>query len=757
MVRSLAGALALAGFLLPILALAQSDATPKKDPRPRLRACEPSGHVRLDGRIDPREWSSCTDSIANLATIEPEEGGVPAGPTIVKVFATESEIIVGVRCFDPNPKDIVSFSKERDSPLDQEDHIVLVFDTYLDGRTGYVFAVNPSGARYDGLIAGQGEDANSAWDTIWEAKTARDSSGWSAEVRIPILSLGFKKALSTWGFNVQRRVERLQETSRWSGINIDYWIAQTSRSGLLTDLPPFHLGVGLSVRSAVVGRVGQPGLNEDTKSDADLSLDMSQRLGPNLLSSLTVNTDFAETEVDIRQINLTRFPLFFPEKRDFFLEGADTFEFGVGLDEETMLPFNSRRIGLYGIDEEEQSEIPINLGGKVNGRVGNSNLGALVVNTRQAKGLQIAEGFAIDVPQTTMGAARVAQNVFEESSVGVLGTFGDQLDRSGAWSAGVDFTYETSRFLRDKNFLLGAWGMLNDRSDLNGDKSAHGFRIDYPNDLIDTNFTSIHLGDGFDPSLGFVPRNNVHIWDTALEVNPRPGIRGVRQMFLELSGTLFTPRNLKTWESYNVTIKPVDTLFESGDRIEAGIEPEGDRPPAPFEIASDVDLPAGTYEWTQFFAGAVFAERRRLSGQMRYSFGSYYSGELGTLEARLTLKPSALLALEVTGERNIGHVQALIDDYEQVGMSIVEKRIKEELYGVRLQLNLTADLQVSSLTQYDTQSGELGTNSRLRWTYNPLGEVFVVYNHNLQHQKISDCWSTISNELPVKVQYGRRF
>ena len=757
MVRSLAGALALAGFLLPNLALAQSDATPKKASRPRLRACEPNGHIRLDGRVDPREWSSCTDSIANLVTIEPEEGGDPAGQTIVKVFATESEIIVGVRCFDPSPKDIVSFSKERDSPLDQEDHIVLVFDTYLDGRTGYVFAVNPSGARYDGLIAGQGEDANSAWDTIWEAKTARDSSGWSTEVRIPILSLGFKKDLSTWGFNVQRRVERLQETSRWSGINIDYWIAQTSRSGLLTDLPPFHLGVGLSVRSAVVGRVGQPGLNEDTKSDADLSLDMSQRLGPNLLSTLTVNTDFAETEVDIRQINLTRFPAFFPEKRSFFLEGADTFEFGVGLDEETMLPFHSRRIGLYGIDEEEQSAIPINVGGKLSGRIGNTNLGALAVNTRHSTGLTVAEGLQIDVPQTTMGAARVVQNVFEESSLGVLASIGDQLDRSGAWSAGADFTYETSRFMRDKNFLFGVWGILNDRSDLNGDKSAHGFRIDYPNDLIDTNFTSIHLGDGFDPSLGFVPRNNVHIWDGALEINPRPGIRGVRQTFHELSGTLFSARNLKTWESYNVTFKPVDVLFESGDRVEMGIEPEGDRPPAPFEIASDVDLPAGSYEWTRGFAGAVFAERRRISGQIRYDFGTYYSGELSTIEARLTLKPSALLALEFTAEHNMGHVQALIDDFEQVGQSIVEKRIKEELYGTRLQLNLTADLQLSSLTQYDIQSRELGTNSRLRWTYSPLGDIFVVYNHNLLRPVTRDCWHTISNELPVKVQYGRRF
>ena len=158
----------------------------------------------------------------------------------------------------------------------------------------------------------------------------RDDAGWYAEIRIPIKSLAFKKDLAQWGFNVQRRVQRLQETSRWSGAKLDYEIYQTSRAGLLTDLPTFDLGVGLSVRAAVVGSAGRPAPGADIDYDGDLSLDITQRLGPNLLSNLTINTDFAETEVDIRQINLTRFPLFFPEKRTFFLEGSDIFEFGQG-------------------------------------------------------------------------------------------------------------------------------------------------------------------------------------------------------------------------------------------------------------------------------------------------------------------------------------------------------------------------------------------------------------------------------------------
>jgi hypothetical protein len=305
------------------LALAQEEDHVIVGERPTLRASALSPDFIFDGKMNGPAWWAATDSIANLITIEPEEGGVPAGQTIIKVLANQNGIVVCARCYDNEPKGIVSFSKARDSDLDQEDHIVIVFDTFLDARSGYVFAVNPTGARFDGLVVERGEDVNSDWDTIWEAKTSRDNTGWYAEIRIPIKSLGFKKDLTTWGFNVQRRVQRLQETSRWSGAKRDFEIYQTSRAGLLTDLPDFDFGAGLSIRPSVVGRAGRPASGEETDYDGDISLDVTQRLGPNLLSALTVNTDFAETEVDVRQINLTRFPLFFPEKRTFFLEGLD--------------------------------------------------------------------------------------------------------------------------------------------------------------------------------------------------------------------------------------------------------------------------------------------------------------------------------------------------------------------------------------------------------------------------------------------------
>jgi hypothetical protein len=739
--------------------------------KPMLRINPLPPNFKPDGIMD-ETWQSGTEIIADLTMVEPEEGGQPEGESIIKVFADTKNIVVLARLLDETPDEIVAYSKSRDSNLDEEgdvvmftseDHILLVFDTFLDGRSGYVFAVNAEGARFDGLVIEQGEDVNREWDTIWQAKTSRDSLGWYVEIMIPIDGLSFDPDLDTWGFNVQRRVQRLQELSRWSGISLDFDIYQANVAGLLTGLPKFDFGIGLSVRPSLTFDVSTPETGGDTEFAVEPSLDVTQKIGANLLAALTVNTDFAETEVDVRQINLTRFPVFFPEKRTFFLEGSDIFEFGVGLDQDNLIPFYSRRIGLFGLEEDNQSEIPINVGGKINGRVGNTNIGALVVNTREVDSLNLGdidEDIKVHVPQTTMGSVRISQNLLEQSSVGMIGTFGDQLGRSNSWSAGVDLTYRTQEFMDEKNFTVGVWGLVNDREDLNGDKSAYGFRIDYPNDLIDINFSSVHIGDGYDPSLSFVPRNGIHIWDFGAEYNPRPSWTLIRQMFHELSMSLYNNQGNTEWESYEVTIKPIDWLLESGDRFEATIQPEGDRPPEPFEISSDLDIPAGSYEWMRYILGFRFAEKRQISGGIKWETGTYYNGDLNTIEARIAIKPSALFTLEFNTEYNSGTAKALPDDYdeeEEEPVELTEQKYTERLYGIRFLLNFTPDLQLSSLTQYETESGELGSNNRLRWTFDPYGDIFIVYNHNLLRNREDKRWEFVSNQLPVKIQYTWRF
>src|SRR5258706_556227 len=350
-----------------------------EEPETAIRAGAANGDIRLDGAFDESAWASA-DSI-QLTMIEPTEGAAPTFPTTVRLLVRPSALFIGISCADSAAAGIVSFTKQRDGSLRNEDSIKIVLDTFLDGRSGYVFQVNPSGARYDALINPGGDSENSNWDGIWMAATRRDASGWTAELWIPMQTLTFEKSLTSWHFNIERRIQRLQETDRWAGPNRDWRLTQTSRAGLITDLPPLSQGRGLAIRPALTGGGGINAPGQPVNRTGDASLDVTQRVGSNLVSSFSVNTDFAESEVDTRRTNLTRFPLLFPETRTFFLESSDIFSFGLGLGNDA-IPFFSRRIGLV-----SGHEVPILFGTKINGRVGKTDVGGVLTRTRDAKGL----------------------------------------------------------------------------------------------------------------------------------------------------------------------------------------------------------------------------------------------------------------------------------------------------------------------------------------------------------------------------------
>jgi hypothetical protein len=711
------------GLALLLLA-AQAPSLAGQSPRPpELRAGVASSAVRIDGRLTEPEWRAA-DSIASLTEVEPVEGGPAPARTVVRVLVSGDAVLIGVVAYDPDPSKVTSFAVQRDARLDNEDHIRLVLDPFQDGRSGYVFAVNPKGARFDALVANRGEGVNSDWDGIWEAATERNGEGWTAELRIPVQSLIFREGLEAWGFNIERRIQRLLHTSRWASPLRDIRIMQTSRAGRLTGLPRFGLGLGLGVRPAVSAGVDRPDAASGTGSAGDVSLDVFQRLSSNLLASATFNTDFAETEVDTRRTNLTRFPLFFPEKRTFFLEGADVFDFGLGTSTQfrtDIVPFFSRRIGLY-----EGQEIPIVAGGKLNGRLGGTGVGALLART---------DAVGDVAPASTMGVVRLKQSVLAESSVGVLATFGDPLG-GGSRMGGIDLTYQTSRFRGSKNFLVGLWGLAIGSVAGNGDRTALGAKIDYPNDLWDVAFTYKRLGAAFDPPLGFVQRNGVHSFALGIDWSPRPQWRHVRQMVHEFQASLFTELGGQ-WESYRVFLAPINWRMESGDRYEFNWVPEGERLTEPFEVADGVVIPAGAYHYTRWRLEGQFAAKRKLSGQATWWFGSFYDGSLHQIQLRGAWNPSPLITVDLNAERNAGRLPG--GDFTV------------DLVGARVQGNFSPDLQFASFVQYDTKSRSIGTNSRLRWTFHPLGELFLVYNHNLR--ELTDRWSFASNQLIAKVQY----
>jgi hypothetical protein len=682
--------------------------------------------VRLDGVLDESDWDAA-ERIETLTMIEPVEGGPLVATTTVWVLADPQNIVIGVLARDPDPTGIVSFSMIRDPQLRNEDHIKVVLDPFLDGRSGYVFAVNPGEARYDALVARRGEGAR--WDDVWEAATARGDYGWSAEIRLPLKSLTFDSSLREWGFNVERRTERIQEVSRWASPIRDAKITQTSRAGLIAQLPRFDTGLGLVVRPTLVGGFEKPAAELDREGELEPSLDVAKRFGPSVTLIGTVNTDFAETEVDTRRTNLTRFSLFFPEKRTFFLEGADIYDFGLGLNSfrsADIIPFFTRKIGLY-----EGEQVPIIVGGKLNGKIGDSNFGALATHTDRVEGL---------VEPTTLGAARFKQNVLAESSVGVIATVGDPEGRADSYLLGADFTFQTSRLAGDKNFLVGVWGLVTDRADLVGDKKAYGGKIDYPNDTWDVALVYTRIGDGFDPSLGFVPRRGIHKASAGVTYNLRPGWSWLRLMRHELRPALVTDLDGR-WESYRVFTAPVNWRFESGERFEFNVMPEGERLVEPFEIAEGVIIPPGEYNWVRYRLEGDIAAKRPISGRASWWFGDFYDGTLDQVELRLDVKPWQLLTGEFSVARNSGRLVA--------GNSV------QEVFGARLRLNLSPDLQLSSFVQWDNESQSVGTNTRLSWTFRAVGNLFVVYNHNVVDRTTR--WQLESNQLLIKVQYALRF
>lgn len=710
-------------FLLPVfLSVGINMMISGQNPvNPRLVAENITSTIRIDGQLSESDWFMA-DSIYQFSTIEPVEGNKPAFNTVARVLTDQKNIYVAVTCYDPDPSAIVSFSKARDSELEDEDNVKIVFDTYSDGRNGFVFSVNPFAARYDAITANYGDSENSNWDGIWEAKSVIGSDRWTVEIKIPVSSITFRKGLSNWGFNIERRVQRLMETSRWTALSRDYKIGQTIHAGILTGLPEFNLGVGLTPVISTIGKVSRES-GAGSIYNWSNSLDIMKKITPDITAQLTVNTDFAETEVDSRQTNLTRFTQMYPEKRQFFLEGSDIYDFGPGLGNNFM-PFSSRKIGLV-----SGKEIPVKWGAKLNGKIKETHFGMLVNETGEVDSLS---------PGTTTGVLRIKQNILKESSFGIISTVGDPEGRSDSWMGGADFTFKTSDFRGDKNFIAGIWALFNSREDLAGEKSAFGVRVALPNDLWDISAEYRRIGDDFDPSLGFVPRNGINYLNLSADFLPRPDNKLIRKYIFESRFSLYTDLEME-WESYDLFTAPVHFLMESGDRFEFNIRPAGESLKEQFEISDGVIIDRGDYHWTRYRLEFETASKRAVSGQATWWFGGFYGGKLNQIEIEMTWRPLSSLILEFSYEKNIGNLPA--------------GEFVQDLFSSRVQVNMTSNLNFSSFIQYDNESESVGSYSRLRWTFIPRGDLFIVYKHNLA-KEITERLVYDSNQFIVKLSYG---
>jgi len=671
---------------------------------------------RLDGRLDDDVWRQAVPFVG-FRMIFPTTGE-PTERTEIRILYDESNLYIGVTCYDSHPSLVCANTMGHDADEDAEsdDVVKILLDPFLDMRNAYIFFVNACGAKSEGLAFG--EHSSLDWDGIWDARSEILADGWSTEIEIPFKTISFKPGLSHWGINVERYIPRKLETIRLSGLGQDNFFNNPAEAAELRGIENLKLGTGITFRPYGSARALQDHLEPGgVDYEWDGGFDIYKNFRSSFVGAFSYNTDFAETEVDERRINLTRFPLYFPEKRTFFLEGSEIFNFGT-TSTESFAPFFSRRIGLF-----EGRQVPVVFGTKVFGRLGQTNLAFLDVLTEKSFGL----------PRQNFMAGRVYQNVLSESKVGVIFTRGSPTGERNTL-AGFDLVYNTSRFRGNQNFLIGGWYVYNWNERKSGRHQGFGFKIDYPNDLWDIASTYSYYGDALDPGVGFLPRNNIQSWMLGIEYMPRPEQgwvgRLVRQSFYELRLSYYWDLDGRL-ETRQIFMAPLNFQTESGEHIEFNLTPTRDILPYDFEVSDGIILPKGPYNYTTYEVEVETASRRPVAVDLEQRFGTFYSGHLSQTELGIVFKYKGFATLEFRADIVRGRLP--------------QGRFKENVYEVKADLFLSPRLGLMNYIQYDDVSKELGINTRFRWEIAPGNIIYFVYSKNWERR-----WDPLSRFVPLE-------
>jgi hypothetical protein len=700
-------------------AAASTPAAAQDVARPTVTLGRATGPIRLDGVLDEPDWQAA-GLIPDLTQQAPIPGGETPYRTEVRLLTDGAVIYIGVHCGDPDPGRIATHTMLRDADLASDDAVGFVFDTFGDRRTGYAFLINAAGARFDGLIVSP-ENVPADWDGIWDARVGRDASGWSLEVAIPAATLRFATGLPAWGFNVVRTVPRDRTEMRWTGATLDARFPDMRRAGDLAGVDVLGQGLGLTITPYGLVRHNTDFGGGGSETDGDAGVDIGWAMTRQLSGVLTVNTDFAETEADTRQINLTRFPLFYPEKRYFFVEGSNQFEFGPNLGTD-FVAFFSRRVGLF-----EGELVPIDVGTKVIGRQGPWGIGALAVRT----------GDSDAAPATSLAAARVTRDIGGHLRLGMVGTSGDPSGTRENWLGGLDAVWTTSSLKGDQNLTAGGWWARtggdpppaagSDESipgaGEDGRADAWGVLVDYPNDRWDNAFSFKSLGERFNPALGFLPRTGIRLSRGHVAFQPRPQSAPwsdrVRQFYFELAANLTTDQAGRV-ESWDGTAIPFAFDTPTGAHLETGWLPQFERLDAPFEVSEGVVVPPGVYHFQRWHLQADSRPDRTIRFGAGYGSGGFYDGHLGQWSGYVRWSSR-------TGRLQLDAETLYVDGRLPEGDFI------EQLWQQKAIFAFSPDLVLSLYTQYDSVSRNLGADARLRYTIHPGADLYVVWNHGWIH------------------------
>jgi Domain of unknown function (DUF5916)/Carbohydrate family 9 binding domain-like len=700
-------------FVAAVSGTGQSLTLTSPDGRRQVGAVRADAPVNVDGVLDEPVWTRAVPA-TDFVQADPSEGQPATEITEVRVAFDDENLYIAAVCRDSAPAGIVVNDIRKDFTGRDQDTFEVLLDTFADRRNGFVFVTNAEGAKADTQIANEGRDVNPNWDAVWWVGARRSAEGWVAEFRIPFKTLRFQSGADRiWGINFARRVRRKLEISYWSPVTRAFSIYRASLDGNLTGMPPLRTGRNLRLKPFALGGAVRGDGEREFEGDLAAGLDVKAGLTPSLTLDLTINPDFAQAEADEQQVNLTQFSLFFPEKREFFLENAGMFYFGdiprnsrtasrFRPPEEDLLLFFSRRIGLSGSGEQQS----LYGGARLTGRAGRFGIGAITMQSEPFAG-QPANNYTV---------ARLRRDVFSSSDVGAIFLSREPSGASTDFNRvfGVDANF---RFFR--SLSINGFGARSSTPGATKNEDAAKASVGWEDSRkrIQTSFMTI--GEGFRDDMGFVRRVGVarQFYDNAWFLQPKAlRDRGIRQ--IEPHGRAFLYRDPSgTLVSKNVHVGGQVT-WHNGAFFEYAFEPRGEAIVTPFRIHPGVTIPVGSYDWNQHLLLYESDHSRALSGSIRATVGDFWSGTQRTAQISILYRPTYRLVFDLGTQ------------VSDIDLKLPVASFRTTLTSLRAGYAFSNSMFLDSLLQYRTDVRQFSANVRFNLIHRPLSDFFVVYNES---------------------------
>ena len=662
----------------------------------------------IDGLLDEEVWVAAA-IIDDFVQQEPSEGDPATERTVVRLIYDANALYVGVEAYDSDPDGVIATEKRRDSQrLFDEDNFQIILDTFHDRRSGYMFVTSPLGAKLEQQVSEEGEggwrgnssNINVNWDGVWDVATRRTGEGWVAEIAIPMVTLRFPKAeQQVWGVNFMRNIRRKNEQVFWAPISKEYQLTRLSLAGTMTGISSVSRGLDLRVTPYVLagGRQDRAVTRLDGSGFGDVGLDVKYGVASGLNLDLTVNTDFAQVEVDEQQVNLTRFPLFFPEKRDFFLENAGMFTIGSrtgGFGRIADL-FFTRRIGL----SDGGQPVPIVGGARLTGKVNRHNIAVMSITTREAFG-EPGENFFV---------GRYSRDILARSKVGALVINKDEV--SGGSHYNRTIAADTTLALH-RNFVMNGFIAKTETPGISSGDMASYVRGTWLSPSFSIYGEYIDLQDNFNAEVGFIPRVGIRTSKFHGEWDVRPGKWNIRMFdpMWNLTYTTDQHNRLLTRRTHNM----VGTYFEDGSSAVVYYNDNFEQLDLPFHIRPDVTIPAGTYRFGEWWFTYNTDPSRRLYADVQYSPQTFFDGTRTDVRATVGVRVTSSIAAEAQFSRS--------------DINLPDGAFIADVASVTFDLALSPDVTLRTLSQYNSTTHEISTSIRFNWIYSPGSDIYIAYD-----------------------------